>query len=208
VRLVEGLHADLFGHGTACAGIIRRVAPACELYSVRVLSGRLSGKGQVLAAGLEWALAHGMQVVNLSLGTDRRELFALLHDIADRSFFKSMMLVCAANNLPLPTYPADYASVFSVAARPGSDPFSFDYNPDPPVEFGAPGIDVDVAWKGGGRVRVTGNSFAAPHLTGLIARILSLHRGLTPFQMKAVLLELADNARSSDPHPAARARRS
>ncbi len=30
-------HRDLFGHGTACAGIIRSLAPECELYSVRVL---------------------------------------------------------------------------------------------------------------------------------------------------------------------------
>jgi hypothetical protein len=39
------------------------------------------------------------------------------------------------------------------------------------------------------------NSFAAPHITGLIARILRKHPGLTPFQMKTVLMALADNAR-------------
>ena len=35
VRFVEGPHADLYGHGTACAGIVRGLAPQCELYSVR-----------------------------------------------------------------------------------------------------------------------------------------------------------------------------
>jgi subtilisin len=195
VRIVEGEHEDVFGHGTACAGVIRRVAPDCELYSVRVLGGRLGGKAQVLAAGLRWAIDQGMHVVNLSLGTHRREHFAALHELADEAFFAGMMLVCAANNLPLPTFPAEYASVFSVAAHAGHDPFRFDYNDQPPIEFGAPGIDVEVPWRGGGRIQATGNSFAAPHISGLVARILSVHPGMTPFQMKAVLLELADNAR-------------
>lgn len=194
IRLVEGPHEDLFGHGTACAGIIRRVAPEADLYSVRVLGQRLSGKGLIFAAGFRWAIEQGITVVNLSLGTTKRELYNVFHTLADEAFFRGMMVVCAANNLPVPTYPAEYASVFSVAAHGATDPFSFDYNPEPPMEFGAPGIDVEVAWLGGSTIRATGNSFAAPHLTGLIARILSKHPGLTPFQMKSVLLALASNA--------------
>jgi len=134
-----------------------------------------------------------MHVLNLSLGTDKRELYAVFHELADEAFFRSMMLVCAANNLPIATYPAEYAAVFSVAAHHGTDPFAFQYNPEPPIEFGAPGIDIKVAWLGGGRIRATGNSFAAPHITGLIARTLGKHPGLTPFQMKAILLALAEN---------------
>ena len=45
-------HGDSFGHGTACAGIIRSVAPGCELYSVKVLGSRLTGRGTTFAAGL------------------------------------------------------------------------------------------------------------------------------------------------------------
>ena len=105
------------------------------------------------------------------------------------------MLVCAVNNVPAPSYPSQYSSVFSVAAHDRSDPFGFDYNPDPPVELGAPGIDVTVAWLGGGTIVTTGNSFAAPHISGLIARMLSKHPQLTPFQVKTVLHALADNAR-------------
>ena len=58
VEMTEGPHEDLFGHGTACAGIIKMVAPRCELYSVRVLGQNLSGKGAVFAAGLRWAIDH------------------------------------------------------------------------------------------------------------------------------------------------------
>ena len=71
-RIIEGPHEDLFGHGTACAGIIRSLAPECELYSVRVLGKRLTGRGTVFAAGLQWAIDAGMDVVNISMSTHRR----------------------------------------------------------------------------------------------------------------------------------------
>lgn len=194
VHRVEGPHEDLFGHGTACAGIIRRVAPQARLHSIRVLGERLSGKGLVFAAGLEWAIEHGFRVVNLSLSTGRQDYYEVFHELADRAYFAGVMLVCAVNNVPAPSYPSQYASVFSVAAHDRHDPFAFDYNPRPPVEFGAPGIDVTVAWKDGGTIVTTGNSFAAPHVAGLVARLLSKHPHLTPFQVKTVLHAVADNA--------------
>ena len=45
-------HGDLFGHGTACAGVIHSIAPEAELYSIRVLGKRLNGKGATFAVGL------------------------------------------------------------------------------------------------------------------------------------------------------------
>jgi subtilisin len=195
-RRVEGPHDDLFGHGTACAGIIRRAAPACRLHSIRVLGERLTGKGVVFAAGLEWAIERGFRVVNLSLSTGRQDHYARFHELADRAYFAGVMLVCAVNNVLTPSYPSQYASVFSVAAHERQDPFALDCNPRPPVEFGAPGIDVEVAWSGGGTTVTTGNSFAAPHVAGLVARILSKHPHLTPFEVKTVLRAVADNARA------------
>jgi subtilisin family serine protease len=194
VRLVEGPHDDLFGHGTACAAIIRRAAPDCEIHSVRVLGARLTGKGEVFAAGLRWAIEKGMHVVNLSLSTGKRDFFATLHEIADDAYFRNVMLVCAVNNVAAPSYPSQYSSVFSVAAHERTDPLRYDYNPAPPVEFGAPGIDVEVAWLGGRTIRVSGNSFAAPCIAGIITRLLGRHPGLTPFEVKAILVALADNA--------------
>jgi subtilisin len=193
VRVLDGPHDDLFGHGTACAAIIRRVAPQADLYSVRVLGAKLTAKGIVFAAGLRWAIDNDMHVVNLSLSTGKRDHFSTFHELVDAAYFRHTMLVCAVNNVPGPTYPSEYSSVFSVAAREGTDPFGFDYNPSPPVEFGAPGIEVEVAWKEGSTITATGNSFAAPHIAGLVARILSKHPGLTPFQMKTILHSVADN---------------
>ncbi|MBA3631140.1 MAG: S8 family serine peptidase [Actinobacteria bacterium] len=193
VTMTDGPHEDLFGHGTACAGIIRKAAPDVRLYSVRVLGSKLSGKGMVFAAGLRWAVDNGMQVVNLSLSTGKSEYFGTFHEIADEAYFRNVMLVSAVNNVPKPSFPSLYSSVFSVAAHDGTDPFGFEYNPSPPVEFGAPGIDLEVPWLDGSSIVATGNSFAAPHIAGLIARILGKHPSLTPFQVKTILCAVADN---------------
>ena len=199
VDMIEGPHEDLFGHGTACAGIVKTVAPRCELYSVRVLGQNLSGKGAVFAAGLRWVIDNGINVANMSLSTSKRDFFEMFHELADEAYFKNVMLVSAINNIKAPSYPSEYSSVFSVAAHERQDPFGFDYNPYPPVEFGAPGINVRVAWKNGSSIITTGNSFAAPHIAGLVTRILGKHPGLTPFQMKTILAAIADNSPSAAP---------
>jgi hypothetical protein len=58
-------------------------------------------------------------------------------------------------------------------------------------------VDVNVAWRSGGRSVVTGNSFAAPHITGIATLIRAKHRGISPFETKAILAATAD-----DPAPA------
>jgi subtilisin family serine protease len=186
---------DYAGHGTACAGIIHSLAPQAEIYSVRVLGKDMHGRAIQFAAGLDWATEHAMQVVNLSLSTAVEEYFGLFHDLADQAYFKNVNLVSAVNNLPAPSYPSLYSSVISVAAHAGHDPFIYYYNPFPPVEFGALGIDVDVAWNNKQYVTSTGNSFAAPHIAGIVALIRAKHSELTPFQVKTVLFACAANTR-------------
>lgn len=196
-RQVEGPHEDLVGHGTACAAIVRSFAPDAEIFSVRVLGENLKGRGALFHAGIGWAIDHDMHVANLSLSSKSQALFGPLHDIADEAYFKRTVLVCAANNQPGPTYPSQFSSVVSVAALAGSDPWSLACNPTPPVEFGAIGIDVEVAWQQQGSIVATGNSFAAPHVTGMVACLLGNHPYLTPFQVKAVLQAVSRNATRS-----------
>jgi subtilisin family serine protease len=186
---------DLSGHGTACGGIIHSLAPEAELWSVRVLGRDAKGRAVQFAGGLNWAIENGMQAINLSLSTSRQEYYALFHEIADEAYFRGVMLISAVNNITTPSYPSLYSSVISVAAHEGQDPYVYYYNPAPPVEFGAPGIDVQVAWKNKTTITSTGNSFAAPHITGLVALILGLHPGLTPFQVKTILAACASNVR-------------
>lgn len=186
---------DMAGHGTACAGIIHALAPEAEIYSVRVLGSDMRGSAIQFAAGIDWATDYGMHVANLSLSTSRQDYFGLFHQLTDAAYFKNLALISAVNNLPEPSYPSLYSSVISVAAHEGHDPFQYYYNPAPPVEFGAPGIDVQVAWKDKQYLVCTGNSFAAPHIAGIVALIRARHPTLTPFQIKTVLLACAANTR-------------
>ena len=188
-----GAHDDLVGHGTACAGIIRSIAPDVRLLSVRVLGERLSGRSAVFAAGLRWAMASGADVISCSLSTSRVDNAAVFHELVDEAAHAGVVVVCAVNNVAGPSIPATFASVISVAAHDGHDPNAWDANPHPPVDFGAPGIGVEVAWRGGGTVVTTGNSFAAPHISGQVARVLSAHPGLTVYEVKTILRACARN---------------
>ena len=185
---------DAVGHGTACAGIIHALAPAATLLSIRVLGSDNRGKGLAFATGLRWAIDHGASIVNLSLSSRSDALFGPLHDLVDRAYFANVLLVCAANNVAVASYPSLYSSVISVAAHDLRDPAVWFYNPRPPVEFGAYGLDVDVAWKDGGRITATGNSFAAPHIAAYAARIRSAHPAATPFEIKTILAATATRA--------------
>lgn len=187
---------DVVGHGTACAGIIHALAPGADIISIRVLGPDNRGKGTIFAAGLEWAIAHGASVVNLSLSSKSDALFGTFHELADEAYFANVLLVSAANNVPGASYPSLFASVVSVAAHDVADPWTWFYNPHPPVEFGACGLDVEVAWKDGDRIVATGNSFAAPHIAGIAALIRARHPGATPFEVKAILAATSNGARS------------
>src|SRR5438105_11579179 len=169
VSVVEDTEGDLCGHGTACAGIVRGLAPDCELFSVRVLGAGFKGSGPVLLGGLRWAVEQGFDVVNMSLSTTKRQFAELLHELADRAYFRRTILVASAHNMPVESYPWRFSSVISVASHDEPDPLTWYYNPEPPVEFFARGLNVEVPWPGGGTIRVTGNSFATPPLTGICA---------------------------------------
>ncbi len=197
-RIIEGPHKDLYGHGTACAAIIRSLAPDAELYSVRVLGERLTGKGWIFAAGVDWAIDAGMHVVNLSLSTSNQNYVPMFHEITDSAAFARVMLVSAMANDPKTTIPSEFSSVFSTAAIRGDNPYELRYNAAGPAEWGALGVDVDVAWADGSTINATGNSFAAPHVAGLIALVLAKHPGLTPFQMKTVLAAIAEPVPTSE----------
>jgi subtilisin len=185
---------DLCGHGTACAGIIRSLAPDCELISVRVLGAGYTGSAGAMLTGLEWAIEQGFDVVNLSLSTTKKQYVDRLHELADVAYFKGTILVASAHNMPVESFPWRFASVISVGSHEDADPRVFYANPTPPVEFFARGLSLDVAWLGGGSINATGNSFATPHVAGICALIRAKHPGLTPFQLKSVLHLTAANS--------------
>ena len=190
----EDTEGDLCGHGTGCAGIVHALAPEASLTSVRVLGAGFKGSGFVLLAGLRWAIEQDFDVINMSLSTTKRHFAEVLHELADSAYFRRTVLVASAHNMPVESYPWRFSSVISVGSHDKPDPLAFFYNPNPPVEFFARGVGVEIAWLGGGKILSTGNSFATPHISGICALIRAKHPELTPFQLKSVLYLTATNA--------------
>jgi subtilisin len=119
--------------------------------------------------------------------------------LCDRAYFGNSLVVTAANNMRSVSYPSLFSSVLSVACNLSSQPFRYHVNPDPPTEFLARGIDVPVLWTHHGDTVSTGNSYAAPHISGLAALVRSKHRDLRPFQVKSALWARAANVVEATP---------
>jgi len=191
---------DSAGHGTACAGIVATIAPAAKFASIKVLGAGGLGDGQVFLAGLEYAIKKRYKVINLSLGTTKPQFFAPLHDMLDRAYQAGCIVVAAANNLPQPSFPSVFSSsLISVIKSTQTDPLKFGFHYGEVIELTAPGVNVKTAWPGGGYRNLTGNSFACPHIAGIIALLLENHPNMTPFQVKSALYAIArENQQNAD----------
>ncbi|HVQ56850.1 MAG TPA: S8 family serine peptidase [Pyrinomonadaceae bacterium] len=185
---------DSAGHGTACAGIISRIAPDAKFSSIKVLGAGGLGDGYAFLGGLEYAIKERYKVINLSLGTTKPQFFSPLHDLLDRAYQASCIVVAAANNLPQPSFPSVFSSsLISVIKSEMTDPMKFGFHFGEVIELTAPGVNVRAPWPGGGHRSLTGNSFACPHIAGIIALLLEKDPNLTPFHVKSALYSIASS---------------
>jgi len=81
--------------------------------------------------------------------------------------------------------------LISVIKSIETDPFNFGFHYGEVIELTAPGVNVRTAWLNGGYRNLTGNSFACPHIVGVIALLLERFPNLTPFQVKSALYAIA-----------------
>jgi len=193
LKQVSGDGRDLFGHGTAIASIIRATAPEAEIGSFRVLGEALSSRTAIILEGARLAIEKGYNILNCSLGCGVPEHVLRYKDWVDEAYVKGVHVVAACNNSDFtrPEWPAFFTSVLTVnMARTEKDSDLY-YRPGHLVEFAAAGVDVDVAWSGGAIKKVTGSSFAAPRVTGMLACLLSEQPGIPPLQAKALFHRLA-----------------
>ena len=193
---------DASGHGTACAGIIHRLAPKARISSVRALGAEGRGSREALVAALRFCVAEGFSVVNLSLGidvprssplrpTDYRSVIDL-YEVADEAYSRGVMLVAAGPNAAtFRTYPGRAKSLIGVGRGSFSDPERFDLELTADHEILAPGVDVVGPALGGGERRWTGTSFACPHVAAHVARVVASRPGSTPSDVRSTLHQLA-----------------
>jgi subtilisin family serine protease len=185
-------------HGTAIAGIIagngltRGIAPSARLLSVRAFSaGSPARRGLAttlaLLKSLDWSVSQRARVLNLSFaGPDDPLLRAAITATSARD----IIIVAAAGNnghSAPPAYPAAYPGVIAVTATDWDDRLYDKANVGPYVAIAAPGVDIFAPVPGQAYELQSGTSFAAAHVTGIIALLLERQPGLTAGAVRAAL---------------------
>jgi len=193
INIESGDGKDLYGHGSAVADVIRRVAPKAQIGSIRVLSERLSSRSVIIREGVRQALDRGYHILNCSFGCRGEERFVLQYkDWLDEAYLKGRHVVaaCSNQNYLTPEWPSHFSSVISVNMARTKDEYFF-FREGGLVEFAAMGEAVEVAWRGGARKLVTGSSYAAPRVAAWLARLLSKSGPLSPLVAKAAMQRVA-----------------
>ncbi len=168
-------YADCAGHGTACAGIIRRKASEAELYSIRIFDESLQADSRLLVTAIEWALEAGMDLINLSLGTTEVTYRDALERICRQAIDQGVLLVAAEHEEGRESYPAHLPQVIGVGSGKVRGLYTYHYRPEETIECIARGDAQRLCWLEPPEVMMAGTSFAAPHITGLVALIREAH---------------------------------
>jgi hypothetical protein len=188
-------------HGTTVADIVLTLAPRVQLYSADILGPTAGCEVEVVLRALRWAIdVWGCKIVNLSLGVPEQRLqqvqrrYQFLRAV-EEAYYKDVLVFAAADNdHPFTrSYPAVYAPpLFSVDKGEFDNPLRFAYRLREQIEFQAEGRGYI-----GPFAAEPATSWAAPHLAGIAARILSLRPGLKPFEMKTILYWLGGQNRKT-----------
>jgi subtilisin family serine protease len=172
------------GHGTHVAGTVAGidnlvgvigVAGGADIYAIKTLDRRGSGFFSDVAAGIDWAVANGLDIVNMSLGGGKSTVMEVACENAEGA---GLLLIAASGNsgdgstaTTEISYPAAEPSVVAVGATNSSDNLASFSSTGPHLEVSGPGVSVESAWAGGGYKTISGTSMACPHAVGLAALI-------------------------------------
>ncbi|MBM3994930.1 MAG: peptidase M1 [Planctomycetes bacterium] len=178
-------------HGTTVADILLTQAPGVQLFSADVFGPAGTCEVETVIKALRWAYdVWKCKIVNLSLGVTEQKLQQLpkrqqLLRAIEEGYHKDVLIVAAAHNdHPFTrSYPAMFAPpILSVDKKLFENPLQFAYEPRDQIEFQAHGRGYL-----GPFALEPATSWAAPHLSGIAARLLSLRPTLKPFEVKTLL---------------------
>ncbi|MFF0266748.1 S8 family serine peptidase [Kribbella sp. NPDC004536] len=210
---------DDHGHGTMTLGIIAAAANNgigvagvgwnVKAMPVKVLGSDGSGSDADIAEGIDWAVAHGAKVINMSLGGPEDN--PVLHDAVARAYAKGVTVVVAAGNDGdgALQYPASYPEVIAVAATNAGGVLTDFSSYGDWVDVAAPGVDILTT---GSRALTpagyepywycTGTSCSAPIVAGIAALVKNKWPTFTPAQVAQRVESLARDAgpRGIDPY--------
>lgn len=192
----EGPHA----HGTGVAGAIvshgrlMGSAPAAQILAIRAFA--VSGKGAesnsyAILKGLDFAAAHGAQIVNMSFAGPKDALVGrALAALAARNI---LMVAAAGNAGPKspPLYPGADSNVIAVSATDARDRLFAASSRGAYVALSAPGVDIFLPSPDDKYQITSGTSFSAAYVSGLAALILERNPALKPEEVRAILTKTA-----------------
>ncbi len=210
---------DPFGHGTHVAGIIaaraangigtRGAAPGARILPVRVLGADGSGFLADVAEGIVWAVNHGADVINLSLGgTGGGSVYRSVVSYAQEH---GVVVVAAAGNEALKgnpvVYPGADPGVIAVASVTAAGSRAPSSSWGPQVDLAAPGAGIAAPCPTSaslcaglndptlppGYAHMSGTSMAAPHVSAAAALLLAIRPDLTPAAVQDLLVATADD---------------
>jgi len=187
-------------HGTAIAGLIAAhgkltgAAPDARILAVRAFDpdgDAAKGTTFNILKGLDWAAAHGARVINMSFaGPNDPEL----HRSLAAAHKKGIVLVAAAGNAGAkspPLYPAADPDVIAVTATDADDKLFEQSNRGDYVAIAAPGADILVVNADGGYEALSGTSFSAAEVSGIVALMLQREPALSPDKARDILMATA-----------------
>ena len=204
VAVVPGNGLDVFGHGTAVAGILLSLAPRCQIGSIRVLGSHNTSKTELIQRAAQEALDRGYKIINCSFGCALQAQVLRYKSWVDEAYLRGVHVVAACSNddFRTPEWPAYFSSVIAVDITRTEEDHLFYYRKDTLVEFASKGVDVKVPWSGGKEKIVSGSSFAAPRLAAILSRLLSIYPEITPIQAKSILHRIAKPLTECSEQPA------
>lgn len=196
------------GHGSGPGdqlGVIG-VAPMATILSVRVIlddtepgnpvyNGSDSRYANAIGKGIYYAVAHGAQVINMSLGSEQPTGY--LRAAVAYAMAKGVVIVASAGNGGTASgfapyvYPAAFTGVIAVAAVNGTGQRAYFSEQNAAVVLSAPGVDVLGAGPRGEYLDAEGTSPAAALVSGVAALIRSRDPGLSPALVEQALITSA-----------------
>ena len=199
VTICQNDFTDPAGHGTACAGIVRRLAPEARIYSIRILGSSFQGDGRSIVSAIQWAIRQGINIINLSLGTTDGACRSQLEEVCNQAAEAGVILVAADHNEGTPSYPAHLPTVIGVGGSPTRGNYEYACHSGKNIECLTRADQQRLCWTKGKDILMDGTSFAAPRISAIIALILQQHPGANLETVRAILN--ANATEISDPNP-------
>jgi len=176
-------YMDDSGHGTFCAGIIAAnkngigmvgIAPQANLYAVKILKDDNTGSILWLKEGLTWCLSNNIHIISMSIGF--KEDVPIIRNLVKAANNNNIIMVAASGNdssRNFVEYPANYEEVIAVSALDPLNQIANFSNTGQMIDFSAPGVRIMSTYLNNQYGIMSGTSFAAPHIVGVVALIQS-----------------------------------